>query len=97
MAKDIDALLGELRAVSIEPRLDDLESGVWARVEADRRERALAGGGGVRMQLAVAVAALALGAVVGGVAAERQPGRSEMVVLSEDAGLAPSVAIEGGA
>lgn len=96
MAKDIDALLGELRAVSIERPLDDLESGVWARVEADRRERALAGGGG-RMQLAVAVAALAIGAVVGGVAAERQPGRSEMVVLSEDAGLAPSVAIEGGA
>ncbi len=41
--------------------------------------------------------ALALGVVVGGVTAERRPIRSEMVVLSEDASLAPSVAVEGGA
>jgi hypothetical protein len=62
----------------------------------DRRERALAGGD-QRMQLAVAVAALVMGAVVGGVTADRTPARSEMVVLSEDASLAPSVAVEGGA
>jgi hypothetical protein len=96
MAKDLDHLLGALRAAPIDAPLDGVESGVWARVEERRRAQAQAGGG-LRMQLAVAVAALAMGAVVGGVAAEKRPTRSEMVVLSEDAGLAPSVAIEGGA
>jgi hypothetical protein len=96
MAKDLDDLLGALSVAPVDGALDDLESGVWARVEQARRAQAMAGGG-MKMQLAVAVAALAMGAVVGGVSAERRPARSEMVVLSEDAGLAPSVAIEGGA
>ncbi|HTI66417.1 MAG TPA: hypothetical protein VL460_02600 [Caulobacteraceae bacterium] len=96
MAKDLDDLLGALKVAPLDIALDDLESGVWQRVEERRRARATAGGG-LRMQLAVAVAALAMGAVVGGVAAEKRPARSEMVVLSEDAGLTPSVAIEGGA
>jgi hypothetical protein len=93
---DLDNLLGALKASSTEASLDGLEAGVWARVEAARRAQA-AGAGGLRMQLAVAAAALLVGAVVGGVTAERRPVRSEMVVLSEDAGLAPSVAVEGGA
>lgn len=92
---DLDDLLGALKANSADAALDGLEAGVWRRVE-DRR-RAQADGGGLRMQLAVAVAALALGAVVGGATADRRPARSEMVVLSEDAVLAPSVAVEGGA
>jgi hypothetical protein len=96
MAKELDDLLGALRAAPMDASLEGLESGVWARVEERRRAQSMAGGG-LRMQLAVAVAALAMGAVVGGVAAERRPARSEMVVLSEDAVLAPSVAIEGGA
>ena len=93
---DLDDLLGALRASPVEASLDGLEAGVWARVEETRRAQA-AGAGGLRVQLAVGVAALLVGAVVGGVTAERRPVRSEMVVLSEDAGLAPSVAIEGGA
>jgi hypothetical protein len=93
---DLDDLLGTLRASPANAALDGLEAGVWARVDDARRAQA-AGPGGLRMQLAVAVAALAIGAVVGGVTADRRPVRSEMVVLSEDAGLAPSVAVEGGA
>jgi hypothetical protein len=93
---DLDDLLGALRASPADAALDGLEAGVWARVENVRRAQA-SGGGGLRMQLAVAVAALVMGAVVGGVTAHRSPVRSEMVVLSEDAGLAPSVAVEGGA
>jgi hypothetical protein len=97
MAKqDLDDLFGALRAERLDASLDGLETAVWARVAADRRAQAAAGGG-LRMQLAVAVAALAMGVVVGGVTAGRSPSRSEMVVLSEDAGLAPSVAVEGGA
>lgn len=96
MAKDLDDLLGALSAAPVHGSLDDLESGVWAKVDQRRRAQAAAGGG-VRMQLAVAVMALAMGAVVGGAFAERRPARSEAVVLSEDARLAPSVAIEGGA
>ena len=94
---DLDDLLGALKASSMEASLDGLEAGVWARVEDVRRAQA-AGAGGVRVQVAVAVAALLVGAVVGGVTAQRaSPARSERVVLSEDAGLAPSVAVEGGA
>jgi hypothetical protein len=95
MAKDLDQLLGALRAAPDEAALDGLEQDVWARVKA-RREQALAGGG-LRVQLAVAAVALVMGAVVGGATAQRTPARSEMVVLSEDASLAPSVAVEGGA
>jgi hypothetical protein len=97
MANNLDDLLGALSVAPTygagEAALDGLESGVWAKVDQQRQ----AAGGGVRVQLAVAVAALAMGAAVGNVAADRQPVRSEAALLSEDAGLTPSVAIEGGA
>ena len=95
MAKDLDELLGALKAQPFDASLDSLETGVWSRVEAHRR--AQTEGGGLKVQLAVAVAALVMGAVVGGTMVERPVERSEMVVLSEDAVLAPSVAVEGGA
>jgi hypothetical protein len=99
MAKDLDELLSALKVAPVhasgESSLDGLEAGVWAKVE-ERRGQAM-GGSSLRTQLAVAALALVMGAVVGGVAGDRKPVRSEMVVLSEDAGLAPSVAIEGGA
>ncbi len=98
MAKDLDDLLGALSAAPThagDASLDGLEAGVWAKIDQTRRAQAV--GGGVRVQLAVALVALAMGAVVGGVAGDRQPVRSEAALLSEDAGLAFSVAIEGGA
>jgi hypothetical protein len=93
---DLDDLLGALKASPADASLEGMEAGVWARVEDRRRAQSL-GGGGLRMQVAVAVIALAMGAVVGGVTADRRPARSEMVVLSDDASLTPSVAVEGGA
>jgi len=95
MAKELDDLLGALRARPVDAALDGMEAGVWARVEEVRRDQAAAGG--LRVQLAAAVVALVMGALVGGVMVQREPVRSEMVVLSEDAVLAPSVAVEGGA
>jgi hypothetical protein len=94
MAKTLDDMLGALSAAPMDGALDGLEAGVWAKVDEARRAQAA---GGVKVQLAVAVAALAMGAVVGGVSAEHRPGFSEAALLSEDAALAPSVAIEGGA
>ncbi len=95
MAKEnLDELLGALRDRPVKASLDGLESAVWARIEESRRAQ---GSGGFGVQLAAVAMALALGVVVGGVTAERRPIRSEMVVLSEDASLAPSVAVEGGA
>lgn len=96
MARELDDLLGALRAAPLDASLDGLEAGVWSRIEEQRRARASAGGG-LSTQFAVAVAALVMGAVMGGAVAERRPGAAEAVVLSEDAHLAPSVAIEGGA
>lgn len=96
MSTNLDDLLGTLRERPLDVSLDGLEGGVWARVEAQRRARADSAGG-LRMQVAVAVVALLLGAVLGGATADRQPGRNEMVVMSEAGALAPSVALEGGA
>lgn len=99
MAKTLDDLLGDLSIAPMDKTLDGLEAGVWAKVDDARKAQAA---GGVKVQLAVAVAALAvaalaMGAVVGGVSVEHHPGFSEAALLSEDAALAPSVAIEGGA
>jgi len=103
MKRDLDQMLGALSgsaSASPEPQLDGLESAVFARIEARRRETA---GGGVKVQIAAALLALVIGVVVGEVR-ERQPARvaqgpvrSEMVVLSDGANLAPSVRLGGGA
>lgn len=96
MGTNLDDLLIALKAQPLDVSLDGIEGGVWTRVEAQRRARADTTNG-LRVQLAVAVVALLLGAVLGGATANRQPGRNEMVVLSEAGALAPSVALEGGA
>jgi hypothetical protein len=93
---DLDDLLGQLRLSPAGVSLDGLEAGVWGRVEDLRRAQAQ-GAGGLRVQLAVAVVALLVGAAVGGASVGHHPTRTESVLLSEDASLAPSVAVEGGA
>lgn len=100
MKRDLDQMLGALSATHVEAPLDGLESAVLARIEARRRETA---GGGLKVQIAAALLALAIGVVVGEVR-ERSPARvaqgpsaSEMVVLSDGANLAPSVRLGGGA
>ena len=105
MKKDLDQMLGALSAAPLSAAsghhaLDGLEAQVFAKIEARRRETA---GGGLKVQIAVALMALAIGVVVGEVR-ERAPSRvaqgpaaSEMVVLSDGANLAPSVRLGGGA
>lgn len=93
MAADLDDLLSALRAREGDASLNRLEGDVWSRIDRQRSERIT---GGMGLQAIVAAAALVVGVMVG-VSAERGPSVSEMVVLSEDAGLAPSVVIEGGA
>jgi ferric-dicitrate binding protein FerR (iron transport regulator) len=100
MKRDLDQMLGALSQAPADHALDGLETQVFARIEKNRRETA---GGGLTMQLAAAILALAIGVVVGEVH-ERQPARvatgpaaTEMVVLSDGANLAPSVRLGGGA
>ncbi len=95
MAQDIDNLLNALASRPSSRSLAGLEPAVWSRIERDRTESGL--GGGLRFQAAVAAGALVLGVLVAGVADREPIQRAEMVVLSEDAGLALSVAVEGGA
>lgn len=95
MRDDVDDLLSALSAQPADHSLSGLEASVFGRIAAQRQAQGLSAG--LRMRAGVALAALAIGVVIGGVQSGRNPGRSEMVVLSEDAGLAPSVAIEGGA
>ena len=100
MKRDLDQMLGALSAAPVDARLDGLESAVFSRIEARRRDAA---GGGLKVQLAAALLALVIGVVVGEVREHQPsrlaqgPGRTEMVVLSDGANLAPSVRLGGGA
>ncbi len=100
MKKDLDQMLGALSAAPQDHGLDGLESDVFAKIEARRRETA---GGGLKVQIGAALLALVIGVVVGEVReraplrAAQGPGASEMVVLSDGANLAPSVRLGGGA
>ncbi len=94
MAKPIDDLLSDLASSPAGHSLADLEPAVWSRIES---RRVVAGSGGIKLQAAVAAGALALGVLVAS-AADRGPmPRAETILLSEDAGLALSIAVEGGA
>jgi hypothetical protein len=95
MTDTIDYGLARLKAVSPERDLSRLESAVWARIDQNRRET----WGGLKLQLAVSCGALLLGLAVAHFAdAGLMPQRlgSEMVVLSDDSAMAPSVRLEGG-
>ena len=94
MSNRIDDLLAGLRDAAPDRRLDQLEPAVWARIDARRADRAPAGS--FRLQLAVAVGALVIGLAMGQ-SVVRPHAPSEAVLLSEDAGLTPSMRLEGGA
>ena len=61
----LDHLLADLRKPTIDHALDQLEAGVWDRIEADRR----ASSRGLRAQLAVAVTGMVIGITFGSVSA----------------------------
>jgi hypothetical protein len=94
MTTDIDNALAVLRDAPADRRLDQLEPAVWARIERRRTESAPAGS--FRLQLAVAAGALVIGIGFAHLTVRPKP-PSEAVLLSEEAALAPSIRLAGGA
>lgn len=96
MADNIDFLLERLAAAPPDCDLAPLESAVSRRIQQQRKA---ASGGGLTVQMAVIGIALILGLVVariGDLTVMPVTLSSEMVVLSDDSALAPSVKLEGG-
>jgi hypothetical protein len=96
MSDRIDALLNRLKAAPADHDLSRLEAAVWSRI--DRRSRADVFGG-FQVQLAVSCGALLLGLAIAhftGYGFMPEPLNSELVVLSDDSAMAPSVRLEGG-
>ena len=98
MPDRLDKLLNQLKALPPDRPLDRLESAVFKRI--DRKASAdIFGGRALQIQVAVTCGALLLGlmiAKVAGFVAMPTPLMSEIVVLSDDGALAPSVRLEGG-
>ena len=95
MPNTIDDLLIGLRNAEPDRHLDQLEPAVWSRIDGLRADRAPAGS--LRVQFAVAAGALVIGLAIGQAAVRPAPAPSEAVLLSDDAMLAPSIRLEGGA
>ena len=98
MADQVDELLNRLKAQPLDHELDRLEAGVWSRIDR-RRGADIFGGRALQVQVAVTCGALLLGLAIAqfaGMGAMPEPLSSEMIVLSDDSALAPSVRLEGG-
>jgi len=96
VTEQVDGLLERLRSRPADHALDRLEAGVWSRIEASRE---ISFGRTLQMQLAVTCGALLLGLAIAkfaAVSAMPMPLMSEIVVLSDDSVLAPSVRLAGG-
>ena len=94
MTHNVDQMLGRLKALPRDHELDQLESAVFSRIEA---QDAFAGKG-LQVQMAVTCGALLLGLAVAQFASIGQvtmPLNSETIVLSDDSSFAPSVLLEG--
>jgi hypothetical protein len=93
----IDSGLDRLSRDGREHELDTLERDVLARIQQDTRADVFRGRT-LSIQLAVSCVALLVGLAVAQFAHVESPSRrSEAAVLSDDSGLAPSIALEGGA
>ena len=98
MTDRVDTLLQQLKAAPPDRDLSRLETDVWRRIDA-RKGSDIFGGHALRVQLAVSCAALVVGlamAQLTGYGPMPRPLSSEMVVLSDDSAMAPSVRLEGG-
>lgn len=98
MTDRIDVLLNQLKATPIDRDLSRLEVQVWQQVDGAKGAD-LFGGRALQVQLAVSCGALLLGLAIAqfaGYGPMPQPLNSEMVVLSDDSAMAPSVRLEGG-
>jgi hypothetical protein len=97
MMDSIDKSLQRLRAAPPGYRLDRLEADVWSQIETKKADGF--GGKTWQVQLAVTCGSLLLGVVISqlaGVSMMPEPLSSEIVVLSDDSAVAPSVILEGG-
>ncbi len=94
MAKTLDDRLRALSDLDYEASLDGLEGAVWARIERGKRSAA-APSAGVRFGLVAAALALGLAVGMGGFGHKVSGFGSEMTVLSDDSGLAPSLRLGG--
>ena len=98
MTDRIDALLNRLKAAPVDRDLSRLEPDVWKAIERTKAPDVF-GGLTLQVQLAVSCGALLLGLAVAQIAGLGPMPRalnSEMVVLSDDSAMAPSVRLEGG-
>lgn len=98
MTDHIDALLNRLKGTPLDRDLSQLESGVWERIDGSRGSN-LFGGRTLQVQFAISCGALLLGLAIAQIAGSDlmpRPLSSEMVVLSDDGAMAPSVRLEGG-
>ena len=91
MNTDLDNLLNRLRDAPPDRRLDQLEPGVWARIDAVRMETTRSSAWGWRA--AVAAVMLSAGAMAGGVASAKPQESSPFAIHSS---LAPSTLLEEG-
>jgi hypothetical protein len=98
MTDRIDALINRLKVRPQDHDLTRLESAVWQRIEKGGLTDSF-GGRTVQVQLFVTCGALLVGLAIAqftGFEVMSQPLNSEIVVLSDDSALAPSVRLEGG-
>jgi hypothetical protein len=98
MTDRIDALLSRLKSAPPDHDLNRLEAAVWSRIDGQSRGD-LFGGRTLQVQFAVSCAALLLGLAIArfsGYDFMPMPLNSELVVLSDDSAMAPSVRLEGG-
>jgi hypothetical protein len=93
---DVDILLNRLAEAPADRDLAGLEAAVSRRIA---QQKTAAAAGGLTIQMAVVGVALLLGLIVarvGDLTITPSTPSSEMVVLSDDSALAPSVKLEGG-
>jgi hypothetical protein len=98
MTERLDALLNRLKSAPLDHDLSRLEGAVLGRIGRESRGDVF-GGRTVQVQLAVTCGALLLGLAVAELAGSGlmpRPLNSELIVLSDDGALAPSVRLEGG-
>jgi hypothetical protein len=98
MTERLDALLNQLKSAPADHDLARLEGAVLNRIGPESRGDVF-GGRTLQVQVAVTCGALLLGLLVAQVAGSGlmpRPLNSELIVLSDDSAMAPSVRLEGG-
>ena len=94
MGRSLDDLLNALPGPSLDRSLDQLEPAVWARIGARRTAATPAG---LRLQLAAACMALAVGLALGwSMTSSSQAGEGQSLLYNNYADVGPIGRLEGG-